>query len=270
MEIKAFGDLCADSFRFRGVPRGSRRFLANRIETGYTLIELAAVVFLIGIILALGLPRVIPAIAFSELEGAARHLAGYGRALMAHCALTHEEVTFHVDLDTGEYWTTRWIYPEETIVSQGSLAGSGNLAAQNTVDEMAWRAEDMARRFERFARLAMQARSRSVAEDRLFETSEPLFEKEFDLEWDTSQSEEEIKTDFLARTRLPQGVRFKSVRIGVTSYTSGKAETTVTALGLSETVEFELTNDDEVYSIEWDAITGSARVTSGVLEELSP
>ncbi|HOJ34847.1 MAG TPA: prepilin-type N-terminal cleavage/methylation domain-containing protein [Candidatus Hydrogenedentes bacterium] len=236
---------------------------------GFTLIELAAVVFLIGLILALGLPRLIPAIVFGELEGAARHLAGYGRALMAHCALTHEEATFHIDLDAGEYWSTRWIYPGETDLQENAEGLNSDTPLQGSAEELAWRAEQMAQRFERFATLAMQARSRNVKRDSIFDDRGPLFEKQFDLNWEEDKSQEEIKTDLLERTRLPQGVKFKSVHVGVTEYTSGQVEATVTPLGLAETLQFELESKDDVYSVEWDAITGGARITRGLLSESS-
>lgn len=258
--------------RGRSRGEGGTFYFAGRSKSassGFTLIELAAVVFLIGLILALGLPRVIPAIAFGELEGAARHLAGYGRALMAHCALTHEEATLHIDLDTGEYWSTRWVYPDEIDSEQNAEGVNSDTALQGTQEDLAWRAQQMAQRFERFATLAMQARSRNVKRDSIFDDTGPLFEKQFDLNWEEDQSQEEIKTDLLERTRLPQGVKFKSVRVGVTEYTSGQVETTVTALGLTETLQFELESKDDVYSVEWDAITGGARITQGALLESS-
>lgn len=233
----------------------------SSLQSGFTLVELAAVVLLIGLILALGLPSLVPAIAFGELEGSARHLAGYGRALMAHCAFTHEPVTFRVDLDAGEYWAMRWVYAQETDAA--SVDGGFQTPVSGTDADLAWRAQEMADRFQRFTTLAMQARARGVKKDGILSDLEPLFEKEFDLEWDEAQNEEEIKTELLLRTRLPKDVRLESVRIGVTEYTSGVAETVVTALGLSETVQFVLVSGGEYMTVEWDAITGSSHLRAG-------
>ena len=75
-----------------------------------------------------------------------------------------------------------------------------------------------------------------------------------------SEEEDELKTDLLSRTSLPEDVRFESVWVGGVEYTRGAAEVEVTPLGLLETVEFELSLNDERCRVVWDAVTGGTRV----------
>ena len=52
-------------------------------QRGYTLIELAFVVALVTLIMAIAMPSLMPRLMMGNAEAAARHLAGYGRAVMA-------------------------------------------------------------------------------------------------------------------------------------------------------------------------------------------
>lgn len=89
--------------------------LGGKKQSGFTLLELSLVVLVMGVIMAIVGPRMLPAILFSGLDGSARHLTGYGRSLLAYCAIEQQMVTFHVDLDNGEYWTERWVLEDETV-----------------------------------------------------------------------------------------------------------------------------------------------------------
>ncbi len=240
---------------------------------GFTLIELTLVVLVIVAILAIAAPRFVPAIAHSQLEGGARHLAGYGRALMAHCALTKDRVTFRIDLDEGEYWSFRWVLVEEGLFDKenekemGLTSPPSARVLAGSREEAALRAQEVAEQFERFVRLSMESRARSLREeDGILSEIGPLFDKEFDLE-DEEESLEEIETDILARTRLPEGVRFERVQVGQTEYVNGTAEVEVTALGLMEPVEFVLVSSNDRFTVEWDAITGTTRVARAERDE---
>ncbi|MFP4172811.1 MAG: prepilin-type N-terminal cleavage/methylation domain-containing protein, partial [Candidatus Hydrogenedentota bacterium] len=76
--------------------------------SGFTLIELMMVALLLALFFAIAIPRLWPAIAFGEHEGAARRIANYGRAAIAECAMLQTRYTIKIDLDEQEYWTMRW------------------------------------------------------------------------------------------------------------------------------------------------------------------
>jgi prepilin-type N-terminal cleavage/methylation domain-containing protein len=251
----------AGVWRHKG-PRSSR--------AGFTLIELSLVVFIIAVMLSIAMPRVLPAITMSELEGSARRMAGYGRSLVAYCALSREPATFRMDLDKGEVWSERWVLEADAEEEQESDAfarapaayGANASAKQAELDAFA---QDMEEQFERFIRLNLEAQSRMVKEDSILSETEPLFEEEFDLEWEDQEQEVEIKTDLLQRTRLPEGVRFEKVLIGAEEHTAGAVEVEVTAYGLVQPLAMVLAAEDERYTVVWDAVTGNTRVSRGDL-----
>lgn len=240
---------------------------------GFTLIELSLVVFLIALLLAISLPRLTPAIALSGLEGSARHLTGYGRSLRAHAAMTRESMTFKVDFAENEYYTVRWILAEDQFLEQSGEFGfrekdAGNPYAYGTStdqdQQLQEQADELEQQFRRFTELALKSRARNVPkEDDLF--GEMEFENEFDLGMEDNQEEdyEEVKTDLLSRTRLPQGVTFDRVRIGNKSYREGIAEVDLSALGFDNDVTFTLKAGDDYYTVVWDAITGGTRMEPG-------
>ena len=246
------------------VSRGSARYGETVREIrGFTLLELALVVFVISLVLALSVPRLGPALAQSKIEGAARHLSGYGKALMAHCALTHEPVTFKVDLEEGEYWAVRWVDTDEE--EEGEDSDEVNAAILSPEQEEELRAQEVEAQFQRFARLATQSRARHVPQDGILRDLDPLFEEEFSLDDEEDESERELKTDLLSRMQLPDDVTFDSVRIGARTFTSGEAEVDVTSLGLSDMVEFTLASGKRRYTVMWDAVTGDAHMEAGDL-----
>lgn len=102
---------------------------------GFTLMELMLVVIIIGMALSVAMPRFMPAILTSEFEAAAHHLASYGRAAMAHCALYQQRLTVHIDLGSQEYWAmtapdpAAGFFVESEGESEGELEGQGGLGA---------------------------------------------------------------------------------------------------------------------------------------------
>ena len=66
-------------------------------ETGFTLVELAVVIVLVGLMLGLVLPR-LPGIGENKLEATARRIAGMTRHIYNEAALTGLEHRLRIDL----------------------------------------------------------------------------------------------------------------------------------------------------------------------------
>jgi prepilin-type N-terminal cleavage/methylation domain-containing protein len=250
--------------------------MASRPQTGppaargYTLIELVVVTFLIALILSVAMPRLLPAVLFGELRGAANHLTGYGRALFAYAALEGETYTFTVDVDEGEYWTVRWLVEEGPGDAAGPAYGAASPfdayarePAPGSEEALEAEAAEMEEQFRRFMELSLQAQARNVPSEGILDETQPLFEDDFDLEWDDQESAQEVRTDLLTRTRLPRGVEFESVYVGGVPQAGERVEVDVSPLGLSQEVVFVITRDDDAYTVTWDAVTGGTRMEQG-------
>jgi prepilin-type N-terminal cleavage/methylation domain-containing protein len=269
----------------------------RRASGGFTLLELALVVMLIGVLLSVTVPHLLPVIAYSELEGAARHLANYGRSVMARAALSHENLTVHVKLDERmdepqQYWCVEW--PDQAaefglsddgedkekkkealkiveeimqnpsdLMLQAEATKKLEQMGQNQAELLALAVQE---KFERMARMGVMARARNVKHDGIMDEFGPLFEKEFTLdpEEDGKDKANEVMDDVLARTRVTKGVEIESLEVGETRHSSGEVEIEATPLGLSSPVRFYLTNEDRDYlTVVWDPITGNAYVLDG-------
>jgi prepilin-type N-terminal cleavage/methylation domain-containing protein len=274
-----------------GREAGAGRFRPS----GFTLLEMVVVAALIGLVMAVALPQLMPVIVFSRGEGAARHLAGFGRTAMAQASLMREDITVKFDLDEQTYWSERVVREEEEEFfkdkekgkdgggskkgSKGKsnymdLMGSSGLrkaqfggtmgsGADEAAAEEAEAAMLLHERFERYIRRQAEARARKLDKGSLFEDMTPLFEKDFDLE-DTESYIEEIKEPLLRRTQLPEGVEIELVRVGSTDYRSGDVEINLSSLGLFEPILFHVKNEDEDYfTVAWDPLTGTARFELG-------
>jgi general secretion pathway protein H len=68
----------------------------NRTEAGFTLVELAVVVVLVGLLLGLVLPR-LPGVGEDQLESTARRIAGMTRHIYNEAALTGLEHRIRID-----------------------------------------------------------------------------------------------------------------------------------------------------------------------------
>jgi prepilin-type N-terminal cleavage/methylation domain-containing protein len=71
---------------------------------GFTLIELMIVALLISMIISVTVPRLLPMLATTTVEGECRTMMGFGRSVVAHALLANEEVVVKIDLDQKEYW----------------------------------------------------------------------------------------------------------------------------------------------------------------------
>jgi prepilin-type N-terminal cleavage/methylation domain-containing protein len=247
-------------------------------HNGYTLVELTLVVLIIAVVLTIAMPRLGPQLAFSRLEGAARHVASYGQSAVAHCALNEERITVQFELshEPQEYWCLRWPEPETSLFGEGLDGEEEQLSvldqteenvlemvSMNREQELAELADDLRQRFDRLFRYQLEARTRNVTHDGFLADVGPDF-SEFDLDLDAGEAEE-VKTDLLARTTVPEGVVIESMRVGGVDYTDGVVEIDVTPVGLFETVEFRLRGeDDEYFTVVWDPITLSSRLSYGL------
>lgn len=254
------------------LPRPSRR-------AGFTLLELMLVLVLIAIVMSVAIPSLLPAIAFSEHEGSARHLTNYGRALIAEAALGHEYLTFKIDLDNQEYWTVKALEETDELFSDEeedapeaseetptlilpTEGGIGEMSAEDALAQEALLQEHI----EQFVRMKMQAKARQVRhEEGILEGVGPnLDEVDIDLDFEEEEDDEEVGSDLLTRTRLPEGIVIDGVTVGDTEETEGIIEVEVTPLGLTEWVEFYVRQgEDNYYTVTWDAIAGNTRMKEG-------
>lgn len=88
------------------------RRLGATAEGAFTLIELLVVVALISVVAAVTFPNFYPAIAFTQLERAAKHMANYGRGVMAEAVMLQQDITVRIDLKAQEISAVRWAIPE--------------------------------------------------------------------------------------------------------------------------------------------------------------
>lgn len=243
---------------------------------GFTLIELVFVVGLIIIILAIAMPRLMPVFAFSQLEGAARHIANYGRSAIAFSAFSQEPITFRFDFATGEYFALRWVEKEDESIFEGSKLAVENsqfklnaetvmqLANQEglTPEDRALQIVEFQRQLDLAFRKSLEARANNVPREGMLSEIDPLADFEFSLDEDEEELREEIMTSTLGRTALPEGVSMMSIRVGVEEFIEGLVDIEITPVGLTEEVVFKLQGSDgDLYSVAWDPITGGAHLS---------
>lgn len=254
---------------------------------GFTFIELMVVLALIATIAVMALPQLLPVLIYSTHEGAARHLANYGRSAISHASFTRETVTVTIDLDTQQYWSSSLPKLEETEDDMFSEDDEfpeddyelfemardelnrpederGSDEGDELIDEQTSR---MASQFNDRSQRSLRARAERVVHDRrgILQGTGNLLGDEFQIGSDGEEIEpEEIMGSLLQRTRLPEGVYIEYVKIGDVHYVEETVEIELTPLGLGTDVEFSLVNEDgDVLIVTWDPVTGNAKVSSG-------
>ncbi len=73
--------------------------------SGYTLIELSVVVFLIALMLSLSVPRIRDTLFADNLKAATRRLAGASRELKNEAIREHVDYILHLDISAPGFWT---------------------------------------------------------------------------------------------------------------------------------------------------------------------
>lgn len=77
----------------------------RRREAGYTLIELAVVILLIGLMLFLAAPRIRDTLLDDSLKSAVRHITGVAKALRYEAVREQVDYVLHLDLNNNTVWT---------------------------------------------------------------------------------------------------------------------------------------------------------------------
>jgi general secretion pathway protein H len=77
----------------------------RRREAGYTLIELAVVILLIGMMLFLAAPRIRDTLLDDSLKSAVRHITGVAKALRYEAVREQVDYVMHLDLNNNTVWT---------------------------------------------------------------------------------------------------------------------------------------------------------------------
>jgi prepilin-type N-terminal cleavage/methylation domain-containing protein len=248
-----------------------------RASKGFTLVELAVVVAIIAVAIAITVPNFWPAIDSMTLEGTGRHLGNYGRAVMAQSALIGEELIVKIDFEKQEYWTERLPKPESLLKEEEELekgktdgelstdlfADSEDEANLEQLDQMA---EKMRFRMEQFARQAVESRATNVKQEGVLGDMGPLFEKEFKLDDKEDEQDWEYRNYLLGRTKLDQGIIIESLRYGATGkeVAKGTAEIEVFPMGLGTPIIFYLVNEaGDYFTVAWDPITTGTHLYAG-------
>jgi prepilin-type N-terminal cleavage/methylation domain-containing protein len=88
-------------------------------NSGYTLLELTIVVFLIGLLLTLAVPRFQDTLLFDDMKTASRRMIGTITTLKNRAVRDHKEYTLHFDLVANRFWV-QWqgMSPEEEFAAQ--------------------------------------------------------------------------------------------------------------------------------------------------------
>ena len=73
-------------------------------ERGYTLIELAVVVILLGLIFTIASPRIRESLFRDNLKGATRQIVGIITELRDKAVREHKEYVLHFDLESSRFW----------------------------------------------------------------------------------------------------------------------------------------------------------------------
>lgn len=258
---------------------------------GFTLIELMVVIFIVGLISAVTMPRLLPIIVFSEHEGAARRLAAFGDAAMAHATLRRETITVRFDLGAQTFEATRWVDVAKTegdgapdqLAMIEQMKGGGAMGPEQIAELLAGGGdprglpegfdfelahEQLNSKFDLFARAVLEAQARNVKHPEGLLSDISLFGEDDDFSLGVEQWEElPVDDPLLGRDMLPAGVRLDTVWIDGERHTRGVVEIELNALGLTNLVGLYLRNEDgDHYTVIWDPLASRARIRAGVVE----
>jgi prepilin-type N-terminal cleavage/methylation domain-containing protein len=268
-------------------------------KNGFTLIELAVVVFIIGVVMAVATPRLLPTLIFSEHRAAAHQLGDYGRAVMAKAALAGDRFTVYFNLDDQEIWTVQWVVPDpEALEGEvdpdylNELSGMRNngLSSEDMASLMAQKRygedadlsnidpdklaqfseidlekaeEQFNDKFFKFAMRRTLARAENVKHDELLEDVN-LFADEFSLEPEDEPIPQELTDPILQRMSMPEGIYIAGAVIEGQYYERGEIELEISPLGLDDKVWFHVVNQDgDYFTVFWNPINNSSLVFEG-------
>ncbi len=237
---------------------------------------------MIALVLAIALPQFAPLLVFSRSEGAARHLAAYGREVMTYCALGQRHLTVQIDLDAQEMWCLEWPdVPIEDLLSevQQDFLRSMGTTSQLLTQPDSGDSEATQGAFEAVVRFN-ERRERSMARrvEKLKENEEkglldeigPLFEQDFTLDDATAMEPEEVTELLLRRVRLRDGLAITRVDVGAESFVDGIVEVDAAPTGLMSQVALQLESDaGDAYTITWDPAMNEGRFESGWLPQIA-
>ncbi len=80
--------------------------ICPKFYQGFTLIELSVVIFLIGLLFFITMPRLGNFLFHSDLKSVVRSLKATVHILRSKSIVTHKNTVLHFDLDEGLYWGT--------------------------------------------------------------------------------------------------------------------------------------------------------------------
>jgi prepilin-type N-terminal cleavage/methylation domain-containing protein len=255
----------------------------RRTERGFTLIEMLVVVAIVGSILAVAMPRFLPMILYSTHEGAARHLALYGRAAIAEASLSSERLYVRIDLEHNEYWVERIPDPPEEEPIHAAMEEDTKLPEDDgdlkalAQEELAKRAESqgtdegrdvleeqstrMAEQSNLRARKALVAQAARVKHDERALPRSARDELNPTLAQRAREEQmepEEVKTPLLERTTLPAEVQFAWVTVAGVRHTKKLVTVEVGPAGLDSEAEFGLVNlEGELFVVTWNPVGGT-------------
>ena len=88
----------------------------NRSNSGFTLIELAVVIFLIGITLLFVAPRLPESLLSDPSKSASRWIILKVQSLKNQSVREHKQFTLHADINTDRLWTTSESMSEDEVL----------------------------------------------------------------------------------------------------------------------------------------------------------
>ncbi|HXG21456.1 MAG TPA: prepilin-type N-terminal cleavage/methylation domain-containing protein [Methylomirabilota bacterium] len=108
----------APVLRFSGSARPNSRTASA--GAGFTLLELAVVLFIIGLLVAAMAPR-LGDVSGARLEATAKRLAAVVRYVSGEAALRNQPYRLNYDLDKQRYWVTKLVVTQESAEFRNDL-----------------------------------------------------------------------------------------------------------------------------------------------------